>query len=216
MSAWAAARLRDRPVLLRGSFSRGAKPGWMIAATVCLTLVGGVVVWNSWPAADDGDERQAAAPAAASAQPEASGEEATENRGPSSESTPTTDEVADILDGLSADRARALSRGDAAALRELTVPGSAAAAADELLDHSLFAGGAYAIEVDSVKVLSASADRIVASARMRSHAGSGDTSEDFGALVVEFELKRFGDGWRVQQVTEIGDGVRPSTPQSHS
>jgi hypothetical protein len=212
--AWVSAQIGERLVSVRERFgvsrrnrSRGvSRPGRLITAAVCLTIIGGIVIWASWPDSDAGDQRQTAATAGTSAEAETSAEAKTKSRESRTDAAPTNDEVAEVIDVLSADRARALSEGDVAALRKLTVPGSAAAAADELIDHSVFTGGDYVIEVDAVKVLSADAGRIVASARMHSHAGTGETSEDFGTMTVEFELKRIDDHWRVEQVTEVGDG----------
>lgn len=170
---------------------RGAGRGhWLVAAAACLTLVGGLLVWQSWTAGELDWRRTAPNSQTVS--------------GDTAELS--AEEVAHVLSRLCADRAQALSDGDEAALRVLTVPGSAAAAADELIDPSRFIGSDYSIAVDGVEIIDADANRIVASAQMHSSAGSGSETEDFGMLSVEFELKRLDGRWRVEQVTETAVG----------
>ena len=113
------------------------------------------------------------------------------------------EEVTGVLEQLCESRARALSDGDAAALEALTVPESAAAAADELIDPAAYADSDYSIDVEDVKIVATDADRVVASALMRSSAGSGDALQEFAAQSVEFELERVGERWLVAEVREV-------------
>ena len=187
-----------RAGLARMKGARSGRP--LIIGAVCLTLCGGAVLWGSWPGADAGDggssDRQAADDRT----------EPHEDTGvrETDEMPEDEDEVARVLQELCSARAEALSDGDEAALQVLTVPGSAAAAADELIDPLDFAGSDYAIRIDEVDVVRAGEDRIVATAQMHSSAGSGRSLEDFDSLAVEFELKRLDGRWKVEQVIETG------------
>src|SRR5699024_3174584 len=101
-------------------------------------------------------------------------------------------------------RARALRDGDEAGLQALTVPGSAAAAADELIDHSAFTGFEYTITVDDIGIVDTATDRIVASARMHSSAAVEGAAEQFETAMVEFEVNRHEGRWKGEQGTEPG------------
>ncbi|UVI37789.1 hypothetical protein [Brevibacterium spongiae] len=209
---WVLGLFEARPHRLKPSF----RSRWFVAAALCLTVVGGFVVWRSWTAADSaqptevvGSQNEQSPHTTQDPEAEPGPER---EPGPEKEASPdeeandaaqvSAEDVADVLTRLCADRAQALSDGDAAALSELTVPGSAAAAADELIDHAVYAGSEYSIEVDAVNVVEVGENRIVASATMHSSAGTGASAEDFGAQSVEFVLKRLGEAWRVEQVTE--------------
>ena len=164
----------------------------LVGVAVCLTLLGGVVVWTSW-------SNTAAM----------SGEDVASGGGPESSVEQTASlgvrEVTSVLDDLCESRARALSDGDAAALRALSVPDSAAAAADELIDPSAFSGSDYSIDVKDVKIVAAEDDRVVASALMRSSAGRGAALQEFAAQTVEFELQKVEGAWLVAEVRKIGE-----------
>ncbi|MGC2942116.1 MULTISPECIES: hypothetical protein [unclassified Brevibacterium] len=162
----------------------------LIGAAVCLTLLGGVAVWSSWAntTAVSGEEIPSGGEAHSS-------DEQTSSLG--------VPEVTGVLEDLCESRARALSDGDAAALQALSVPESSAAAADELIDPSAFTGSDYSIDVEDVEIVTAEEDRVVASALMRSSAGSGDALQEFAAQTVEFELERVEGAWLVAEVREI-------------
>lgn len=183
----------------------------LITAGVCVTLIGGGLVWEAWPdpettgggsadrqAADHEGSRQGSD---AGGPGETSGNDGT---GEAGGVIADENEVARVLEDLCSARARALSDGDEASLQALTVPGSAAAAADELIDQSAFTGFDYTITVDEIGIIDTGPDRIVASARMRSSASDDGASERFDTLMVEFELKRHDGRWKVVQVTETG------------
>lgn len=190
----------------------------LIAAAICVTLIGGGLVWATWPGAEatgeDPADRQEAVDRQ-EAKRGASDREGSDGDGPAEAGEPggtggaedaqvDEGEVARVLEDLCSARARALSDGDEAGLRALTVPGSAAAAADELIDHSAFTGYDYIITVDEIGIVDVGADRIVASARMHSSASADGASERFETRTVEFELKRLAGRWKVEQVTETG------------
>ncbi|WP_062242458.1 hypothetical protein [Brevibacterium epidermidis] len=162
----------------------------LIGIAVCLTLVGGIVVWSSW-------SNTAAV----------RGEEASSGQGtaPSPEQTspPKVEDVAEVLEDLCQSRAKALSDGDKAALQALTVPESAAAAADELIDPAAYAETDYAIDVENVEIVATDEDRVVVSALMRSSAGTGAALQKFTAQTVEFELERVEGRWLVAEVREV-------------
>ena len=205
--------MRTGAGLLAGLRTRTA----LITAGVCVTLIGGGLVWGMWPDAEATGEGAADHQAAEheARQQHESRQQGGDGGGPddTSESEGTgragdvladESEVARVLEDLCSARARALSDGDEAGLQALTVPGSAAAAADELIDPSAFTGVDYTITVDDIGVVDTSTDRIVASARMHSSASDEGAAEQFEALTVEFELKRHEGRWKVEQVTETG------------
>ncbi|MGO3180477.1 MAG: hypothetical protein ACTIJR_13115 [Brevibacterium linens] len=164
----------------------------LIGVAVCLTLLGGIVVWSSWSF------------------PESSSREDTSSGQGSASSAARTpalgvDDVTGVLKDLCESRATALSDGDSEALQALTVPESAAAAADELIDPSAYADSDYSIDVEDVKIVATDDDRVVASALMRSSAVSGDDLQEFAAQSVEFELKKVQGRWLVAEVREIAE-----------
>ncbi|MCU4296907.1 hypothetical protein D3I60_07420 [Brevibacterium permense] len=165
----------------------------LIGLTVFLTVLGGIVVWSSWSstAAVSGEEASSAEGADRSA-------EAT--------STPSAGDVAAVLEELCESRATALSNGDEDALKALTVPESAAAAADELIDLSAYADSDYSIDVEEVEIVTADDSRVVASALMRSSGGTGAALVEFAEQTVEFELHRVEGAWLVAEVREATTG----------
>ncbi|WP_166971657.1 hypothetical protein [Brevibacterium atlanticum] len=192
---------------------RGVLTGrWLIAGAVCLTVLGGLIVWGSRPGAEAMNDEPNAAQGSEDPNGPRATTDADEPENPASEengesadgSTPSENEATRVLKDLCSARAEALSDGDSEALRLLTVPGSAAAAADELVDESVFAGQDYTIEVEDITVVTTAAEKIVARARMRSSAGTGETEEQFEARAVEFELRLADGRWRVAKVAETG------------
>lgn len=176
-----------------------------------MTLIGGGLVWGMWPDAEATSEAsadgQAAEHEARRQGDDVGGPDETsesDDTGRAGDVLADESEVARVLEDLCSARARALSDGDEAGLQALTVPGSAAAAADELIDHSAFTGFDYTITVDDIGIVDTATDRIVASARMHSSAADEGAAEQFETLTVEFELKRHEGRWKVEQVTETG------------
>jgi hypothetical protein len=191
---------------------RGARPGrWMVAAAVCLTILGGAIAWGSWSNSDPSSQKAAAeqpatdGTAADEENADGKGAGGTGAEGREADAVPGESEVVRVLEDLCAARAKALSEGDSAALQKLTVPDSAAAAADELIDESAFAGKDYSIEIDDITVTTSAAERIVARAQMTSHAEAGADQERFDTRGVEFELRFFDGDWRVERVNETGN-----------
>src|SRR5699024_8345993 len=144
-------------------------------AGVCVTLIGGGLVGGMWPDAEATGEGPADHQAAEHESRQQGGDGGGPDDTSEAEGTGRADdvladesEVARVLEDLCSARARARSDGDEAGLEALTVPGSAAAAADELIDPSAFTGVDYTITVDDIGVVDTSTDRIVASARMHS------------------------------------------------
>ncbi|WP_025778309.1 hypothetical protein [Brevibacterium sp. VCM10] len=162
----------------------------LIGLAVSLTLLGGIVVWSSWSSSVSSIREETS-----------SGQ----GSGPSPEQASSlgVDEVTGVLTDLCESRAAALSDGDSEALQALTVPESAAAAADELIDPSAYADSDYSIDIEDVTIVAADDDRVVASALMRSSAGSGDALQEFAAQSVEFELAKVEGRWLVAEVREI-------------
>ncbi|WP_167196101.1 hypothetical protein [Brevibacterium pigmentatum] len=186
-SRWSRIRSRDRD---RGRPRLFGRSTLLISVAVCLTLFGGIVVWTSWSntAAVRGGEASSGQAADSSPEPTAAMD---------------VEDVTGVLEQLCESRARALSHGDSAALQALTVPESAAAAADELIDPAAYADSDYSIDVEDVKIVATDSDRVVAAALMHSSAGSGDALQEFAAQSVEFELQRVGERWLVAEVREV-------------
>lgn len=186
------------PSTLRTVLSRvvSARRSLWIGAAVCLTLLGGMAIWASWPSTEAVSGEEAAAREDSAAREETAP--------PSAQASPlNVDDVTGILEDLCAARAQALGQGDAAALQALTVPESTAAAADELIDLSAYSGSDYAIDVEDVEIVTIEEDRVVASALMRSSADSGAARQEFAAQTVEFELNRVEGTWLVAEVTTL-------------
>ncbi|SDS71617.1 hypothetical protein SAMN04489752_2337 [Brevibacterium siliguriense] len=172
---------------LRRMFGRSTL---LIGVAVSLTLLGGIIVWASLSnyAGVRGEGASAAQDADSSPEP-------TQDL--------SVEEVTGILEELCRSRAKALGDGDAAALQALTVPESAAAAADELTDPAAFADSDYSIGVEDVEIVAIDDDGVVASALMHSSAGSGGALQEFAAHTVEFELQRVEGRWLVAEVREV-------------
>lgn len=108
-----------------------------------------------------------------------------------------------LLDSLCQKRSDALSAGDEQALTALTVPGSSAAAADELLDLHTFVGNDYTIELDDPVIKEQTPHHILVEARMSTSVKSEGDESGFAPTSVEFELAPHGDDWKILAVTEI-------------
>ncbi|MCT1551073.1 hypothetical protein M3E73_11495, partial [Brevibacterium casei] len=156
---------------------RGSPVRWGIAASIVVAVLGGLLI--VWSAADS---RPAGPEQAAAQHPPASAGDGAGNEGP------TDEDVIDRLGELCSERAAALSAGDGDALAALTVPGSSAAAADELIDLSAYAGGTYTVNVEDVAVVERTDSGIRVAARMTTSAKIGGEEERFGAEDVVFTL----------------------------
>lgn len=177
---------RVRAVDLQRWFGRSTL---LIGLTVCLTVLGGIVAWTSWSSTAAVSEEEASSAKGA-------------DRPPEPQPTMNADDVTAVLEELCESRATALSKGDEAALKALTVPESAAAAADELIDLSTYADSDYSIDVEDVEIVAADDVRVVASALMRSSGGTGADLVEFAEQTVEFELRRVEGTWLVAEVRE--------------
>lgn len=161
-----------------------------LIGAICLTLIGGLIVVLTWT-------RDSPAPTS-SERDEASSEGTASHPAELSE-----DEIVGVLRDLCDRRAAALSAGDSAALAELTVPDSEAAAADELIDPGSYVGSDYTIELDGIEVDSASATAIVVTADMTAKARRGDDDSEFAIRRVSFELSSSAGEWKVSKVREV-------------
>ena len=200
---WSQARATD----LAGRLTRGRRLPVILA--VCLTLIGAAVLVQSF----GGDDSPTPARSSTDAEPATgrdtdstgSGDADDAASGGADDASVLSDEdVVEVLAGLCERRAAALSAGDGDALRELTVPGSTAALADELIDVAAFAGTAYDIELSEVRVVEKTADAVRASATMTSTAESGEQTS-FDPTAVEFALTLEGSEWKISAVRELAD-----------
>lgn len=182
-----------------------------IAAAMVAVLIGGLLVTRAWsdsqaPSAEpiagtrtdggaspeNGDGRPStAAPSPSTAAPS-----------PSTAAALSDADVGDRLGELCAARARALGAGDAKGLAALTVPGSSAALADELIDLTAFAGGTYAITVEDVQVRERSASTVTAAAQMSTSATADGEKQSFEARDVVFTLTLDSGVWKIAEVVE--------------
>lgn len=172
------------PVTLRGLLSRRPLSSRSAAAlglaAAAAAVVGGIVIVDGWSATEDTGSR----PVAESA------------------SAPVSDAaIADRLVELSTARAEALEAGDAEALAALTVPSSAAARADELIDLASYSGGTYTIALSGVVVEERGPDSVRIAARMTSSARTADGQSRFDAGDVVFTLTRHEGEWKVAEVS---------------
>lgn len=178
-SWWARLRMRGSPVR------------WGIAASIVVAVLGGLLI--VWSAADS---RPAGPEQTAAQRPPASAGDGAGDEGP------TDEDVIDRLGELCTERAAALSAGDGVALAALTVPGSSAAAADELIDLSAYAGGTYTVTVDDAAVIERTDSGIRVSARMTTSAEIGGEEERFGAEDVVFTLAAHDGVWKIAEVEQ--------------
>ena len=163
-----------------------------LGAAMVVVLLGGVLMVRAWSAGED-----------ASPSPVAADDPAAESADGGGRAQPLSDTaVAERLGELCAERARALGAGDGEGLAGLTVPGSTAAAADELIDLAAYSGGTYTITVTDVVVESQSDAEIVVTATMTTTAESGGEEETFDAKDVVVTLGRHAGQWRIAEVAE--------------
>lgn len=113
-------------------------------------------------------------------------------------------QVIDVLKELCQKRATALRDGDEQALAALTVPDSAAAAADELLNLQDFVGHDYMIDVDDPVITEQTDQRILITAHMSTSVSVEGEESAFVPSFVEFELVVHEGKWRILTVTELG------------
>ncbi|MCI4012626.1 hypothetical protein [Brevibacterium sp. ZH18] len=112
-------------------------------------------------------------------------------------------EIVAHLQDLCAERAEALSAGDADGLRALTVPDSTAALADELIDLHAYAGSDYAIELDDLEITKRTAGRIVITATMSTSADTGGQRAGFESKRLEFQLAQDAGEWKIAEVRDL-------------
>ena len=171
---------------------RGGPVRWGIAASIIVAVLGGLLVaWSTAETPPAGPEQ-----AAAQRPPAGSGDGA-------GDEDPTDEDVIDRLGDLCAERARALGAGDGDALAALTVPGSSAAAADELIDLSAYAGGTYTVTVGDVTVVERTDTGIRVAARMTSSAESGGQGERLAAEDVVCTLTEHEVAGGIAEVAEV-------------
>ncbi|WP_137826127.1 hypothetical protein [Brevibacterium sp. 2SA] len=161
-----------------------------LGAAMVVVLLGGLLMVRAWSTGDETSPSPVAADdgAAESADADAGGLSDTA--------------VAERLGELCAERARVLEAGDEEGLAGLTVPGSTAAAADELIDLAAYSGGTYTITVTDVVVESQSPAEIVVAATMTTTAESGGDQEAFDAKDVVVTLGRHAGQWLIAEVAE--------------
>lgn len=175
-----------------------------IAAAMVVVLIGGLLITRAW----SDSQAPSAEPIAGTrtdggASPEnGDGRPSTAAPSPSTAEALSDADVGDRLGELCAARARALGAGDAKGLAALTVPGSSAALADELIDLTAFAGGTYAITVEDVQVRERSASTVTAAARMSTSATTDGEKRSFEARDVVFTLTLDSGVWKIAEVIE--------------
>ena len=175
-----------------------------IAAAMVVVLIGGLLITRAW----SDSQAPSAEPIAGTrtdggASPEnGDGRPSTAAPSPSTAEALSDADVGDRLGELCAARARALGAGDAKGLAALTVPGSSAALADELIDLTAFAGGTYAITVEDVQVRERSASTVTVAARMSTSATTDGEKRSFEARDVVFTLTLDSGVWKIAEVIE--------------
>lgn len=177
---------------------------WAVLAMI-MTIIGGAVMVSSWSSGNS----TASVSSAEDASPKAG-----ETRSPHTDE-PHTDEpqtdaerlsesqILALLDDLCQKRSDALSAGDDQALAALTVPDSAAAAADELIDLHTFVGHDYTIELDDPVIIEQTRHRILVEARMSASVRTEGEESRFAPTHVEFDLVPHDGAWRILAVTEL-------------
>lgn len=176
-----------------------AKRAWGLIAML-VTVMGGAVMIGAWSAAESADSvssTQGSATSQDSPPPQSSATSHADAEGLSESS------VFALLDELCQKRSAALSSGDGEGLKALTVPGSSAAAADEVLDLHAFVGHDFSIELADLDVREQTGERLIVTARMSTSVSAEGDKKDFDPASVEFELARVDGEWRILQVTQI-------------
>lgn len=173
---------------------------WVLLAVV-LTVLGGAVMVRSW----NSGETAASMSSSPNVSP-ASGEDPAGRQSdpPSGAEGMSERQVIDVLKELCQKRATALRDGDEQALAALTVPDSAAAAADELLNLQDFVGHDYMIDVDDPVITEQTDQRILITAHMSTSVSVEGEESAFVPSFVEFELVVHEGKWRILTVTELG------------
>ncbi len=193
--------------------------GILLLIAVCIALFGSTVMVQSWssqpgafedtsgaaPADDEAAAEGGAAKDGGGSSPPtgtraSAGTAAPPGGGPAAQVS--DEEAFGLLEDLCARRAQALRDGDASGLRQLTVPESTAAVADELIDVGAFAGNDYTIDVDSLRVTDRSGSKLVIAARMTTSAAVDGEVVSFDARQVEFHLSVHSGEWKVAEVIE--------------
>ncbi|WP_231440780.1 hypothetical protein [Brevibacterium zhoupengii] len=191
----------------RGRRVRGWKIGartWAMLA-VCTTIIGGFVMVSSWSSGESPASVSSSQGVSPSDQPTSSPTGSPvrdEDLDHGDASGLSESQIVDLLEDLCQRRSDALSAGDDRALAALTVPNSAAAAADELLDLQAFVGNAYTIEVDDVLITKQTETHIFINAQMSTKVTVDGKTSAFEPALVEFELAAHTGEWKIRSVTE--------------
>ena len=166
------------------------------AAAVVLSLTGiALLIGLSDPG------RQAAAPVSARHSPP--GTAVTDTAAAATASEP--DDPKDAFAALTRRREQAYHLGDAAALAELTVAGSPAAAADGAADVEAFEGSDISIDIESAEIAKQGPDRAMLAVATRTQVREPDGSgHDYGSVRMRVELRRDNGSWRVYDAIEQG------------
>lgn len=142
---------------------------------------------------------QAAAPVSARHSPP--GTAATDAAAATTASGP--DDPKDAFAALTRRREQAYHLGDAAALAELTVAGSPAAAADGAADVEAFQGSDISIDIESAQITQQETDRAELDVATRTQVSAPDGSgHDYGRVRMRVELRREDGSWRVYDAIE--------------
>lgn len=188
------------PTMGRRPRVRAPGPRTWVLLAVLMTILGGAVMVRSW----NSGETAASVSSSPNASP-ASGEgpAGRQSDPPSSPEGMSERQVVDVLKDLCRKRSTALSDGDERALAALTVPDSAAASADELLNLQDFVGHDYVIDLDDPVITEQTGQRILITAHMSTSVSLDGEESDFVPTFVEFELVVHEGKWRMLTVTEI-------------
>ncbi|MBD8020866.1 hypothetical protein [Brevibacterium gallinarum] len=109
----------------------------------------------------------------------------------------------DAFAALTRRREQAYHLGDAAALAELTVAGSPAAAADGAADVEAFEGSEISIDIESAQVTQQGTDRASLDVATRTQVSEPDgTDHDYGSVDMRVELRREDGSWKVYDAIE--------------
>ncbi|GAA1360429.1 hypothetical protein [Brevibacterium luteolum] len=142
---------------------------------------------------------EAVAPGSAGHNPPS--DQATE--GPAATTASGPENPKDAFAALTRRREQAYHLGDAAALAELTVAGSPAAAADGAADVEAFQGSDISIDIESAQITQQEADRAELDVATRTQVSAPDGSgHDYGSVRMRVELRREDGSWRVYDAIE--------------
>ncbi|WP_350271363.1 hypothetical protein AAFP32_08015 [Brevibacterium sp. CBA3109] len=172
---------------------------WVLLA-VLMTILGGAVMIRSW--GSEGTAASVSSPEHVSpTSVESPAQRTSAANGDAGEMSDS--QILALLDDLCQKRSDALSTGDDQALAALTVPDSAAAAADELIDLNVFIGNDYTIDLDDTVIRESTDHHILIDARMSTSVTAEGEESGFAPTHVEFELVPHENAWKVLAVTEI-------------